>query len=105
MAPRIFERGLTGLFRSRWGVALVLGVLVLVIVGLGRLFGSGNDSRTPISSGSTAPVPTIAPDDEDSVISPATAVYQSRHGLAGGCRFSVRRRLGRSSKRHCQGLA
>jgi hypothetical protein len=70
MAPRIFERGLTGLFRSRWGVALVLGILILAIVGIGRLF-SGDDPDPPLS-GASSPIPALSvnPDDEDSVISP-----------------------------------
>jgi hypothetical protein len=70
MTPRIFERGLTGLFRSRWGVALVLGVLVLAVVGVGRIFaGDGSDSPL-ISAGSPAPALSVDPADEDSVISP-----------------------------------
>jgi hypothetical protein len=70
VAPRLVERGLTGIFRSRWGVALILGVLVLAIVGLGRVFGTGNDGRAPVTSRSPATVPSADPDDEDSVISP-----------------------------------
>ena len=71
MAPRLLERGLTGLFRSRWGVALVLAVLVLAVVGLGRVFADNSEvGRVPIGAGSPAPVPSVDPDDEDSVISP-----------------------------------
>jgi len=32
------ELGLNRLFRSRWGVALVIGVVVLAVVGIGRVF-------------------------------------------------------------------
>jgi hypothetical protein len=71
MAPRLLERGLTGIFRSRWGVALVLAILVLAVVGLGRIFSDGNSGREPIGAGSAAPAPSVNPDDEDSVISPA----------------------------------
>lgn len=71
MASRILERGLTGLFRSRWGVAIVLLVLVLAIVGVGRVFAGDNGfGRTPI--GAVSPEPTLSanPADEDTVISP-----------------------------------
>ena len=70
MAPRLLERGLTGLFRSRWGVALVLGVIILAVVGVGRLFSDESASRNPIGSSSPAPALSVNPDDEDSVISP-----------------------------------
>lgn len=73
MAPRILERGLTGIFRSRWGVAIVLAVLVLAVVGIARLFADdsgGGGGRTPIGAGSPAPALSIDPADEDTVISP-----------------------------------
>src|SRR3712207_5379864 len=71
MAPRILERGLTGLFRSRWGVALVIAVLVLAVVGIGRLFSDGGTGQAPLGATSPAPALSVNPDDEDSVISPA----------------------------------
>jgi hypothetical protein len=69
MAPRALERGFTGILRSRWGVAIVLAVLVLAIVGIGRLF-SGSGSNDPVV-GSQSPTPSISvnPDDDDSVTS------------------------------------
>jgi len=71
MAPKILERGLTGLFRSRWGVAIVLFVLVLAVVGIGRLFADDNGTgRTSVDAGSPAAAPSVNPDDEDTVISP-----------------------------------
>jgi hypothetical protein len=71
MSPRILERGLTGLFRSRWGVALVIAVLVLAIVGIGRVFSDGAGSgRPPLGAPSPEPALSVNPDDEDSVISP-----------------------------------
>lgn len=71
MAPRTLERGLTGIFRSRWGVAVVLAILVLAVVGIGRLFSDGSDDQAPIGRGSPEPALSVNPDDEDSVISPA----------------------------------
>jgi hypothetical protein len=71
MSPRILERGLTGLFRSRWGVALVIAVLVLAIVGLGRIFSDGTGAGpAPLGAPSPEPALSVNPDDEDSVISP-----------------------------------
>lgn len=69
MSPRILERGLAGLFRSRWGVALVIAILVLAIVGVGRVFSDGT-GRTPLTAPSPEPALSVNPDDEDSVISP-----------------------------------
>lgn len=70
MAPRMLQRGLTGIFRSRWGVALIIAVLVLAVVGFGRLFSDGSAPRTPLGAASPAPEISVNPDDEDSVISP-----------------------------------
>jgi hypothetical protein len=69
MAPRLLERGLTGLFRSRWGIALVLGFIVLAVIGIGRIFSDSSD-RAPLGSSSPAPVLSADPKDNDSVISP-----------------------------------
>jgi hypothetical protein len=72
MAPRSLERGLTGIFRSRWGVAIVLAILVLAVVGIGRLFADGQPGQqAPVGRGSPAPALSVNPDDEDTVISPA----------------------------------
>jgi hypothetical protein len=72
VAPRTLERGLTGIFRSRWGVAVVLAILVLAVVGIARLFSDGGaDGQTPIGRGSPEPALSVDPDEEDSVISPA----------------------------------
>lgn len=71
MAPRMLERGLTGIFRSRWGIALVLAILVLAVLGIGRIFADDGDSGSPLDgSGSPAPALSVDPKDEDSVISP-----------------------------------
>jgi hypothetical protein len=67
--PKLLERGLTGLFRSRWGVALVIAVLVLAVVGLGRVFSDGEPGRPLIGAGSAAPEVSVDPShDNDGVI-------------------------------------
>lgn len=68
--PRILERGLTGLFRSRWGVALVIAVLVLAVVGVGRLFSDGSgDGKQLLDPVSPAPTVSVDPShDDDGVI-------------------------------------
>ncbi|MBU2663282.1 hypothetical protein KOI35_07140 [Actinoplanes bogorensis] len=65
--PRSLELGLNRIFRSRWGVAVVLAVIVLAIIGVGRLFAGGNDSP---SLGVASPGPTVSvdPKDDDSII-------------------------------------
>ncbi|AGZ46553.1 hypothetical protein AFR_41495 [Actinoplanes friuliensis DSM 7358] len=67
--PRILERSLTGLFRSRWGVAVVIAVLVLAVVGIGRLF-SGTNPQPPLTDAvPTAPTVSVDPShDDDGVI-------------------------------------
>ncbi|GAA4933241.1 hypothetical protein [Actinoplanes utahensis] len=66
--PRLIERGLNGIFRSRWGIALVIGAIVLAVVGIGRLF---SDGRTDPPLGNSKPIPAISidPSDDDSVLS------------------------------------
>jgi hypothetical protein len=67
--PRLLERSLTGLFRSRWGVALVIAILVLAIVGLGRIFSDGS-TATPLTE-RASPAATVSIDpshDDDGVV-------------------------------------
>ena len=67
--PRMLERSLTGLFRSRWGVALVIGVLVLAIVGIGRIFSDGTATAPITDRVSPGPTASIDPShDDDGVI-------------------------------------
>ncbi|WP_052311838.1 MULTISPECIES: hypothetical protein [unclassified Actinoplanes] len=65
----IVARVLNALFRSRWGVALVLVTVVMAVVGVGRLLSSGN-SNSPIA-GLNPPSVTVSidPSEDDSVIS------------------------------------
>lgn len=70
MAPKILERGLTGIFRSRWGVAFVLAILILAVIGIGRLFAGDGADAPVVGAGSPAPTLSVNPKDEDSVISP-----------------------------------
>nr|WP_296072116.1 hypothetical protein [uncultured Actinoplanes sp.] len=69
--PRIFELGLNRIFRSRWGVAVVLAVIVLAVVALGRLLSGGDSSSPPVGAGSPAPAVSVDPAEDDSVIDTA----------------------------------
>jgi hypothetical protein len=67
--PRFLERSLTGLFRSRWGVALVIAVLVLAIVGVGRIFSDGNTGSSLTDTATDTPTASIDPShDDDGVV-------------------------------------
>jgi hypothetical protein len=66
---RILELGLNRIFRSRWGIALVLAVLVLAVVGVGRLF-TGSETQPQLTAPvSPAPVASVDPSDNDSALS------------------------------------
>ena len=69
--PRALELGLNRIFRSRWGVAIVLGVIVLAIVGLARLFSDDDGARPSLSTGSPAPAVSADPAEDDSIIDTA----------------------------------
>jgi hypothetical protein len=67
---RWVEVSLNQIFRSRWGIAVVIAVLVLAIVGIGRVFSDGKQVANPVvNTGSPAPAISADPDDDDSVIS------------------------------------
>lgn len=67
--PRTVELGLNRIFRSRWGVAIVLVVLVFAVIGLGRLFSNGKNDSPAVGSGSPATVASVNPSDDDGDIS------------------------------------
>lgn len=64
----LITRILNGIFRSRWGVAIVLGAIVLAVVGIGRLFSDG-EAAAPLGKSSPAPAISIDPSDNDSIAS------------------------------------
>jgi hypothetical protein len=66
--PRIVELGLNRIFRSRWGVALVIGIIVVAIVGVGRLFSDGRSNRPSLATASPAPALSVNPSDDDSIV-------------------------------------
>jgi hypothetical protein len=63
------ELGLNKIFRSRWGVAIVLVVIVFAVIGLGRLFSSGKDDNPVVGGGPPATVASVNPSDDDGDIS------------------------------------
>ncbi|MEU4239089.1 hypothetical protein [Actinoplanes sp. NPDC026619] len=66
--PRILEQGLNSIFRSRWGVAIVIVVIIAAVVGIGRLFSDGESNSPSLSNASPAPAISIDPSDDDSII-------------------------------------
>jgi hypothetical protein len=69
--PRSLELGLNRIFRSRWGVAIVLGVIVLAVVGVGRLLSGGNASTPVVNTAPPASPASLDPADDDGVIDSA----------------------------------
>ena len=69
--PRTLELGLNRIFRSRWGVAIVLGIIVLAIVGIGRIFADSDTDRPSLSTGSPAPAISVDPSEDDSIVDTA----------------------------------
>jgi hypothetical protein len=64
------ELGLNKIFRSRWGVAIVIVVIVFAVVVLGRLFSGGNDNNPVVGSGgSPATIASVNPSEDDGDIS------------------------------------
>jgi hypothetical protein len=66
--PRILELGLNRMFRSRWGIAVVIFAIVLAVVGIGQLFADGDDNRPSLGAVSPAPAVSIDPAEDDSVV-------------------------------------
>ncbi|WP_213013191.1 hypothetical protein [Paractinoplanes toevensis] len=66
--PRILELGLNRIFRSRWGVALVIVAIIAAVIGIGRLFADGDPNSPSLGSASPAPAISIDPSDDDSII-------------------------------------
>lgn len=66
---RTLELGLNKIFRSRWGVAIVLFVVVLAVVGVGRLFSNGKSDNPVVSNGPPATVVSVNPSDDDGIAS------------------------------------
>src|SRR5689334_18820177 len=69
--PRFVELGLNRIFRSRWGVAIVLVAVVGAIVGIGRLLSGGGSDSPSFGIGSPAPAISVNPSDDDGVIDSA----------------------------------
>ena len=67
--PRFMELGLNRIFRSRWGVALVIALVILAVVALGRLFSGTGTEQPLVRPASPAPAITVNPSDDDGVVS------------------------------------
>jgi hypothetical protein len=65
----VIARGLNAIFRTRLGVALILVAIVLVIVGVGRLFSDGKSDSPSFGSGLPAPTISADPSEDDSIVS------------------------------------
>jgi hypothetical protein len=65
---RAFELALNRLFRSRWGIAVVIAVLVLGVVGVGRIVTGGADRDPLLNNPTPAPTVSIDPKNDDSII-------------------------------------
>jgi hypothetical protein len=65
---RTFELAFNQLFRSRWGIAVVIAVLVLAVVGIGRVFTGGTDRNPVLTNPTAAPTISVDPKDDDSII-------------------------------------
>jgi hypothetical protein len=69
--PRFLELSLNRIFRSRVGVAIVIEAIVAAVVGIGRIFSNGHDSTPALGAVSPAPVVSVNPSDDDSIIDTA----------------------------------
>ena len=67
--PRTLELGLNRIFRSRWGVAIVLVLIVMAVVGIGRLFSDGSSNGPVLTNNSPEPAISVNPSDEDGEVS------------------------------------
>ncbi len=65
--PRMLEKTLNRLFRSRWGVGLVILVVVLAVISIGRVFAgeNGNNNSPVVTAPSPGPAVTVNPSDDD----------------------------------------
>jgi hypothetical protein len=66
---RTLELLLNRAFRSRWGVAVGIAVLVLIVVGIGRAFTAGPTQSPLLDTATSAPTLSADPEDDDSIIS------------------------------------
>ncbi|HET9516362.1 MAG TPA: hypothetical protein VFO77_01420 [Actinoplanes sp.] len=65
---RVFELSVNRFVTSRWGIAVVIAALVLLVVGAGRLFGTGNDRDPVLNNPPAAPAISEDPKHNDSII-------------------------------------
>jgi hypothetical protein len=66
--PRTLELSLNRIFRSRWGIGAIILIIVLAVVGLGRVFSNGDSAAPVLTNPSPAPAISADPSDDDSVL-------------------------------------
>jgi hypothetical protein len=66
---RTIELLVNRVVRSRWGIALLIAVIVLGIVGVGRAFSGGEDRAPLLDAPTAAPTISIDPADDDGITS------------------------------------
>ena len=79
---RTIELLINRMFRSRWGIALVIAVLVLFVVGAARLFAGGPSQPPLLDAPDPVPVLSVDPKDDDSVIPEPTPTIRTSPGTA-----------------------
>lgn len=65
---RTFELLVNRVLRSRWGIALLILVLVLAVVGVGRIFAGGTTQQPLLDTATAEPTISVDPKDDDSII-------------------------------------
>lgn len=66
---RTIELLVNRVLTSRWGIALLIAVIVVAIVGTGRVFSGGEDRAPLVETPTVVPTISIDPSDDDGITS------------------------------------